>query len=128
MWIVIIAVILVIAFLVFRHYDRDFIKAVKNEDGDYTLSFESGKEATFLLADTFRVDKKDFRVFVLTENLNDVLPENVLVLKLYRKKEHYDVFVFANKEENVRVLELFLVKYENNAYSNKFFLNPIDDD
>lgn len=114
MWIVII-VLVVIGIIAFRIFDRDFIIAVKMNNGNYRVKFENGKEPVCTLVDVFDVDDNIYYVFIPIESLKRVPDEDIIVLKCLRKTDEKITLVFP--EDGPCELIYHTVKKE---YANKY--------
>ncbi len=114
MWIAIV-VLIVIGIIVFKIFDRDFIIAVKQSNGNYHVKFENGKEPICTLVDIFTVDDKLYYVFIPLESLKRIPDEDIIVLKCIRKTDDKITFVFP--EDGPCELIYQTVKKE---YANKY--------
>ena len=126
MWIIIIAIIVIIGFFIFKHFDRDFIKAVYFTEREYFLHFENGKKPRCELVDTIKYNEKDYYIFIPVESLKNVPLEDVIVLELYKKKSDELIFVFADKESDKIIMKALINRYSKNKYGKKYnfaFLN-----
>ena len=120
MWIIIIALVAVVGFLIFKYFDRDFIKATKVNETQYSLQFENGKNPLCECVDIMKSDENKYYIFIPVESIKNVPLEDVIILKLRKKKDNKRVFVFADKQANGIVLEKLIKRYENNKYGNKY--------
>lgn len=126
MWIIIIAIVVIVGIFIFKHFDRDFIKAVHFAEREYYLYFENGKQPKCELVDIIKYNEKDYYIFIPVESLKNVPLEDVIVLELYKKKDSENIFVFADKEADKIVMETLINRYDNNKYGKKYnfaFLN-----
>ena len=109
MWVIIIIVVLGV--FLFKIFDRDFIRATQQNDGNYLVEFESGKSPLCKLIDIFEYNEKDYYVFIPISSLRAIPSEDILVLKCIRKTENKIILVFPEQEADKVVLEKFLNKY-----------------
>lgn len=116
MWIIII-VVAVAAFLIFKYYDRDIITATPIDGNKYDVLFENGKNPTCKLIDKLRYNNYDYYVFIPLESLTlRAIPiEDVIILRLFRRKENCLKLVFPDDEADKYVLERILIKHKLNV-------------
>ena len=80
MWLAII-ILIIVGIVLFKIFDRDFIKAIPQKNGKYKLIFESGKEPICELVCTCLRNNKKYYVFIPVKSLNAIPDEDIIILK-----------------------------------------------
>ncbi len=112
MWIII--VLLVLGFILFKIFDRDFILAQEQKSGNYLVKFESGLSPMCELVDVFNINDKKYYVFIPVESLRAIPDEDIIVLKCIRKKSDGNLaFVFADGEPCEQIFKTIKTKYSH---------------
>ena len=100
MWIIILVAVLIIGFVIFKKYDKDFIKCTRLDNGYFFLEFENEKTAEGQLVKTYLINNKSYSVFIPIEEIKKaaVPMEDVIILQSYKEKSGSVCYVFADSD------------------------------
>lgn len=110
MWIAIVIVI-VIAIILFKYFDRDFIKVTQKSATQFFLEFENGKQADCVIIEKTEIEGNTYCVFIPIDSMNSIPDEDIIILRVMRHSEKNMTCVFASGEIDEQILQSVKKKY-----------------
>lgn len=115
MWIFIVIIAVIAAFIIFKVFDRDFIKITHQDGNRYLVEFESGKSPICELVEKTEYSDSVYYILIPIESLKSIPDEDIIILRSVRQTESKIICVFPDEEADkaiyTRIKEKYADKY-----------------